>query len=255
MRRGSPRYQSYDAARIRGLVTSRMRQAPPLREQARGLRIAPLTQRILDRMDARREHERERIETRFDNQREQLDERTRELPGDAPDSPGRVAPCTSVAATTRQWEELQRFRLFTELEEDALERRFAVIHIRHLLRQNVEQLRMIATQPDACPAPVPTRTFTVGSTTFEVPTLPPRETVVAAIVTDELARAALGSTRSGAYLSAPSETLTEGQARDLAALRMRLSLTLEPVPNGVLLFRPEIGRVLDHLRTTLTPTR
>lgn len=224
-----------------------MRQAPPLREQARGLRIAPLTQRILDRMTERREARQDRAERNLERSWERFREHAVQPIGDAPERPNGSMPCTSIAETTRQWESLQRFRLFTALEGDALERRFAVALILRLLRENVEQLRAIAALGNVCVDPAP-RSFTLDGQRFEVSPLPSPRDVVAAIVTEELARAALGSTRSGTYISAPSGgTMTDAQSNDLAAIRAHVSFGLEPVPNGVLVLRPEIDRVLAHL--------
>lgn len=238
---------TYDASRITRLVTPNMRQAPPIREQARGLNIAPATRRILDRISERREREQGRVERQNDRVWELFEHEARRPIGDADEERPTSAPCTSVSETTRQWEALQRFRMFTELESDPLTRRFACAHIRRLLDENVQLLRRIARQGDVCPDPRP-RTFTLSGRTFEVHALPSKSDVVAAIITEEAARAALGTARSGSYVSAGSgSTMTDAEARNLAALRLRVGFGLEPVPNGVLCFRPEITRVLERL--------
>lgn len=248
----SRRGPTYDAARITRLITPSMRQAPPIRVQARGLRIAPMTQRILTRIEGRREDVQGRAERQLGRAWEAFEQQTVQPLGDAPERGPAHAPCTSVPETTRQWEDLQRFRLFTDLETDVLERDSAIFLILRLLRENVEMLREIAVHGNVCVDPRPLR-FTVGGVTYERAPLPSVSDVVAAIVTEELARAATGSIRGGSYLSAPTgRTLTFNQAQDLAAVRARARFGLRPVPNGVLLFRPEIGRVLDHLRQEST---
>jgi hypothetical protein len=238
---------SYDASRITRLVTPNMRQAPPIREQARALNIAPATRRILDRISDRREREQGRVERQNDRVWDLFEREARRPIGEADEERPTSAPCTSVAETTRQWEALQRFRMFTELEADPLTRRFACAHIRRLLDENVQLLRRVALQGDVCPDPRP-RTVELSGRTFELHALPSKSDVVAAIITEEAARAALGTARSGSYVSAgPRSTMTDAEARNLAALRLRVGMGLEPVPNGVLCFRPDITRVLERL--------
>ncbi len=229
-----------------------MHQAPPLREQARRLVIGPLNQRILDRIEGRAERERDRAERRSEDAWRLFEDQALRPIGDAPDRPRWAAPCTSVAETTRQWEDLQRFRLFSDLETDPLSRRFAVVHIESLLRQNVEQLRLVAQRGVGCPDPRP-RVVSLLGTPIEIAPIPSPSDVVGAIVTEAVARAAIGAAVSATYVRVPGGTLGDAQARDLGAARLRASFGLEPIPNGVLLFRPEVERVLVHLGSQPTP--
>ncbi|NUO53063.1 MAG: hypothetical protein HOV80_29805 [Polyangiaceae bacterium] len=222
--------QTYNAANIRRYLTPNMRQAPPLHVQRQTLNISPITRRILDRIEHRRETIQERREDQLERLTDLYREGVREPLGDKPGRAPIVHPCTEFSRTADQFEELQRFRMFAELERDPLERMLAAVAVRKLLEENERELYDIAT---VCR-----------------PGLPQPSQVVAAIISIELANRVFGHAPAYAVMraapSGPQMSREAGMAIDRE--RREASFAAVPIPEATVVTHANVQRVLAYLR-------
>lgn len=222
--------QTYNAANIRRYLTPNMRQAPPLHVQRQTLNISPVTQRLLERIQERRDTIQERREKELELLTDLYRQSVREPLGEKPGRAPLVHPCTDFSRTAEQYEELQRFRLFAELERDPLERQLAAVAVRRLLEQNERDLFEIATM---CR-----------------PGLPEPSRVVAAIISTELAQRVFGHVPTYAVMraapSGPQMSREAGLAIDRE--RREASFGAVPIPQATVVTHGNVQRVLEYLR-------
>lgn len=222
--------RTYNAANIRRYLTPNMRQAPPLHIQRQTLNISPITQRILEGINQRREAQQDRAESFLDRVTDLYRDGLREPLGDKPTRAPLVHPSTNFSRTADQFDELQRFRLFAELERDPLERGLAAGAVRQLLAQNERDLHDIATE---CR-----------------PGLPQPREVVAVIISTDLATRVFGHVPSYAVVrAAPSGAqMSREQSEAIQRERQMASFGAVPIPQATVVTHQNVQRVLEYLR-------